>query len=133
MLTSRQRALRSRSAKGRNEMKPADRDPRRVVRVGDRRQPVAPWTEVKSPGLAAVLAFFCAGLGHFYVGDFGRGIMFFMVLPFCIAATMVLSVLAGQPLMLVLIWLVSAATYVYQIIDAYGCAEQANRRAFGGR
>ncbi|HZU95868.1 MAG TPA: hypothetical protein VFF73_04110 [Planctomycetota bacterium] len=94
---------------------------------------MAPWTEIKSPGLAAVLAFFCAGLGHFYVGDFQRGIMFFIVLPICVGFAAVMSVLMMQPLLLILCWLVSAATYVFQIIDAYGCAEQANRAAMGWR
>jgi|SRR5579883_696221 len=134
MLTRRQReALRSRSAKGRNELGTIDPPRPTRVRVGERRQPMAPWTEIKSPGLAAVLAFFCAGLGHFYVGDFQRGIMFFIVLPICVGFAAVMSVLMMQPLLLILCWLVSAATYVFQIIDAYGCAEQANRAAMGWR
>jgi hypothetical protein len=96
------------------------------------------YVEWKSPGVAAVLAFFCAGLGHFYVGKFGRGILFFLVLPACVAVMTLggmLSILSSGGgveslnVFVLLVALASLGSHVFQIMDAYQCAEDVNRAA----
>ncbi len=136
MLTNRQRqALRARSGEGLKAFEPRMRE---VVSRGARRQAPVQYVEWKSPGVAAVLAFFCAGLGHFYVGKFGRGILFFLVLPACLAVMAVAGMLSiassgggmeSMNALVLLIALASLGSHVFQIMDAYQCAEEVNRAA----
>ena len=136
MLTNRQRqALRARSREGLKAFEPRRRE---VVSRGAWRQAPVQYVEWKSPGVAAVLAFFCAGLGHFYVGKFGRGILFFLVLPACVAVMTLggmLSILSSGGgveslnVFVLLVALASLGSHVFQIMDAYQCAEDVNRAA----
>jgi hypothetical protein len=114
-----------------------------VVRVqrGAVRRPVASPTELKSPGLAAILAFFCAGLGHFYVGAFGRGLLFFLVVPVSVSFLVLFGAISvfssasslggafeNLNLLVLIISMASIAAHAFQIMDAYACAEESNRR-----
>jgi len=67
-----------------------------------------------SPGVALVLAIIVPGLGHLYMNDFTRGLLFLIV---CL-------VLWFVPFGIV----VMIAVYLYQIFDAYHMAERGGRR-----
>jgi len=70
----------------------------------------------KNPGLAAVLSFFFTGLGQFYNGQIGKGVLFIILGIVCIALMIVLIGFVLYPiLLLVNIW------------DAYKSAEKINR------
>ena len=75
-------------------------------------------TELKSPGVAAVLSFFIPGVGQIYNGEFLRGLFWLIVTPgFWLGTGGMLGWICH---------LVSAAT-------AYHRAEVVNRRRLGGR
>lgn len=90
-------------------------------------------TFLKSPGVAAVLAFFWPGLGHLYCGKFGRA-LFAMFAPLALLILIFLASSAGGRAnegaltRLFLLWVALALLlYFWQIMDAYGCAESMNR------
>jgi TM2 domain-containing membrane protein YozV len=64
----------------------------------------------KTPGLAAVLAFFIPGLGHIYCGQIGKGVIF--LLSFILGSF--LLVLPG-----VIVW-------IYSMVSAYNLAQEIN-------
>jgi hypothetical protein len=98
-------------------------------------------TFAKSPGVAVILAFFWPGLGHFYAGYFGRG--FFVLL--CPVVLLLLYVFVAVPAAqrpdkasaagsLGLIFVgIFILVELWQIVDAYRCAEASNRAGAGGR
>lgn len=71
---------------------------------------------MKNPGLAAVLSFLFTGLGQFYNGQFGKGVLFIIGGIVCIALMFVLIGFILYPIVLLVnIW------------DAYRSAEKINR------
>ena len=91
--------------------------PKCGVRVQPAQVPqVAPVQHMKNPGLAAVLSFFFTGLGQFYNGQFGKGVLFIIGGIVCIALMFAIVGFILYPiLLLVNIW------------DAYKSAEKINR------
>ena len=76
---------------------------------------------MKSTGLAAILSFFFAGLGQFYNGQFGKGVLFMVVQALNVA------------LMFVVIGFITYPIFaLWGIIDAYKGAERHNASISGG-
>src|SRR6266852_7684659 len=76
----------------------------------------------KSPGLAAVLSFFWAGLGQIYNGEISKGI----ILLVCYAVSCVLmAVVIG--------FVTTPILWIYGMIDAYKTAEKFNAGLRVGR
>ena len=80
-------------------------------------QPMYAPVPLKNAGLAAVLAFLWAGLGHIYLGLITKGILY-MVL------TVVLAVLGVFTLGIT--WIIWFVFWIWQIYDAYKMANQYN-------
>ncbi|MEM4290409.1 MAG: TM2 domain-containing protein [Nitrososphaerota archaeon] len=83
------------------------------------RQPVrgrSATTERKSPGIAAVLAFFVPGLGHIYCGQIGKGIIFLLL---AIVSVVLIFFIIGIP-MYIIVWIIN-------IIDAHRTAIRINK------
>ena len=80
-------------------------------------QPMYPQGQVKNAGIAAVLAFLIAGLGHIYLGLVTKGIMYIII--------MVVLWVVG-----VFTWGIGFIIYIvfwlWQIYDAYNKANQYN-------
>ncbi len=76
----------------------------------------------KSPGLAAVLSFFWAGLGQIYNGEISKGI----ILLVCYAVSCVLmAVVIG--------FVTTPILWIYGMVDAYKTAEKFNAGLRVGR
>jgi hypothetical protein len=101
------------------------------------------YPELRSTGVAAVLAFFVPGLGHFYVGRFRRGILFLGGVPLGLVALglgSTVSIVSTAPdllnsfvrihLLMILLGLLFVVSHLVQMIDAHRCALQANRLAW---
>jgi TM2 domain-containing membrane protein YozV len=71
---------------------------------------------VKNPGLAAILSFFFMGLGQFYNGQFGKGILFIILYGISIGLMFVFIGFITTPIL----WL-------WGMIDAYKTAERLNQ------
>ena len=69
----------------------------------------------KSPGLAAVLSFFWAGLGQIYNGEIGKGILF-----------MVLYLVSAFLMMAVIGFITTPILWIFGMVDAYKTAEKIN-------
>ncbi|MDE5413095.1 hypothetical protein [Alkalihalobacterium chitinilyticum] len=70
---------------------------------------------MKNPGLAAVLSFFCAGLGQVYNGEIAKGIAF------------IIAYFISGLLMLVLIgFITTPILWIWGMVDAYRTAERIN-------
>lgn len=69
-------------------------------------------TEGKSGGLAAFLSFLIPGLGQFYTGQIGKGIMF-LILAFVAWGfnASIIGLIIGIPMCLVI--------YIWSMVDAY--------------
>jgi len=67
---------------------------------------------VKSPGVAAVLAFFVPGLGHLYCGRIGSGLAWFILLTGWTVATFPAGSIISVPL------------WIWQIVIAYRLASE---------
>jgi TM2 domain-containing membrane protein YozV len=80
-------------------------------------QPAYPAVPLKNAGIAAVLAFLIAGLGHIYLGLVTKGILY-------IVLTIVLWILAVFTLGITLI--IYVIFWIWQIYDAYKLANQYN-------
>ena len=75
---------------------------------------------MKNPGLAAILSFFFPGVGQFYNGQFGKGLIFLGADLFDLLLSFVgIGIITGL------------AVAVYAAWDAYKNAEEINRRAEG--
>ncbi|MCC7138148.1 MAG: TM2 domain-containing protein [Planctomycetes bacterium] len=87
----------------------------------------------RSPGVAAVLAFFFPGVGHIYAGRIGRGFGFMfaplvvlvIVLSGAAASSRVDGSISDKKLAgwALILFLFSGLVYVWQILDAYACAQ----------
>jgi TM2 domain-containing membrane protein YozV len=69
----------------------------------------------KSPGLAAVLSFFWAGLGQIYNGEIGKGIL--MMVAYVISCVM-MGIVIG--------FITTPILWIYGMVDAYKTAEKFN-------
>ena len=69
----------------------------------------------KSPGVAAVLSFFWAGLGQIYNGEIGKGILF-----------MVLYLVSAFLMMVVIGFITTPILWIFGMVDAYKTAEKIN-------
>lgn len=78
-------------------------------------QPVIVVRSPKSPGVAAVLSFFWAGLGQIYNGEIGKGILF-----------MVLYVVSAFLMMAVIGFITTPILWIFGMVDAYKTAEKIN-------
>jgi TM2 domain-containing membrane protein YozV len=76
----------------------------------------------KSPGLAAVLSFFWAGLGQIYNGEIGKGILLIVV--FAISCGLI-AVVVGM--------FTTPILWIYGMVDAYKTAEKFNATLRTGR
>jgi TM2 domain-containing membrane protein YozV len=76
----------------------------------------------KSPGLAAVLAFFWAGLGQIYNGEITKGIVL-----------MVAYVVSCVLIALVIGFITTPILWIYGMVDAYRTAEKFNATLRVGR
>ena len=87
----------------------------------------------RSPGVAAVLAFFWPGLGHIYAGRLGRGFAV-MFAPLFVAILFFAGLLTGHrpgqqmsdgkiAAWAIIVLVVSVIVYLWQIADAYSCAQ----------
>lgn len=96
-----------------------------------------------SAGVAAVLAFFVPGLGHFFLGRFARGLAF-MAAPVLIGAFLFVAAsspsapdAAGAAATTSIAALVGAGVWLAQVMDAFACASPrpaaSLRRARRGR
>ncbi len=110
---------------------------------------------MKNSGVAAILCFFWPGLGQFYNGHFGKGLLFFfcwpVVLFLCLGAFFGISILpgalaarsgsafaglSGSCLLICLSMVALALLWAYPMVDAYKSAEKINarrRRNYGVR
>ena len=70
----------------------------------------------KNPGLAAVLSFFFTGLGQFYNGQIGKGVLFIVLGIVSIGLMIFLVGFILYPILL-----------IYNVYDAYKSAEKINR------
>ena len=80
---------------------------------------------MKSPALAACLSFLCGGLGQLYCGRIGRGLAI-MLAP----ALLVLVIVLGgfpHPGLVIALYATLLAFWVWQLVDAYRCAERSNQ------
>jgi len=73
-------------------------------------------TEGKSGVLACILSLVIPGLGHFYLGSIGKGLMFFIlqILAVSLTMTLVLAII-GIPL-----WIINP---IWAAVDAYKAAQ----------
>lgn len=69
----------------------------------------------KSPGVAAVLSFFWAGLGQIYNGEIGKGILF-----------MVLYLVSAFLMFAVIGFITTPILWIFGMVDAYKTAEKIN-------
>lgn len=69
----------------------------------------------KSPGVAAVLSFFWAGLGQIYNGEIGKGILF-----------MVLYLVSAFLMMAIIGFITTPILWIFGMVDAYKTAEKIN-------
>lgn len=69
----------------------------------------------KSPGVAAVLSFFWAGLGQIYNGEIGKGIIF-----------MVLYLVSAFLMMAIIGFITTPILWIFGMVDAYKTAEKIN-------
>lgn len=87
----------------------------------------------RSPGVAAVLAFFWPGLGHIYAGRLGRGFAV-MFAPLFAGFLLVVGTVVGrrtdEPVgnnrlaaWVIIVLVVGLIVYLWQIADAYACAQ----------
>lgn len=81
--------------------------------------------QARSPTRALLLALFCPGLGHFYAGRAGLGLLFFLFLnPFsatygCLRVIPILEVWIRSEILIPAILLFVAAAWVSQALDAW--------------
>jgi len=80
---------------------------------------IKPSTNVKNPGLAAVLSFVIVGLGQIYNGEIGKGILLFVLY----VISIVLSLVFIGYIFLPVIW-------IYGIYDAYKTAQKINEQEY---
>jgi len=76
----------------------------------------------KSPGLAAVLSFFWAGLGQIYNGEISKGIL--LIVAFAISCGLIAVVIG---------FFTTPILWIYGMIDAYKTAEKFNATLRAGR
>ena len=76
----------------------------------------------KSPGLAAVLSFFWAGLGQIYNGEISKGIL--LIVAFAISCGL-MAVVVG--------FFTTPILWIYGMVDAYKTAEKFNATLRTGR
>lgn len=76
----------------------------------------------KSPGLAAVLSFFWAGLGQIYNGEISKGIL--LIVAFAISCGL-MAVVVG--------FFTTPILWIYGMVDAYKTAEKFNAGLRTGR
>lgn len=79
-------------------------------------QPMYAPLPLKNAGIAAVLAFIWAGLGHIYLGQIGKGILYMLVY----IVLWVIGVFTLVGFILVLIF------WIWQLYDAYKLANEYN-------
>ena len=72
----------------------------------------------KSPGVAAVLSFFWAGLGQIYNGEIGKGVML-----------IVLHAISWLMMFIVIGFITTPILWIYGMVDAYKTAERINAAA----
>lgn len=70
---------------------------------------------LKSPGAAAVLSFFWAGLGQIYNGEIGKGIVFMLL--YLVSAFLMFAVIG---------FLTTPILWIFGMVDAYKTAEKIN-------
>jgi len=70
----------------------------------------------KNPGLAVILSFFFMGLGQFYNGQFGKGILFIIFYGISIGLMFVFVGFITTPIL-----------WIWGMIDAYRTAERLNQ------
>ncbi len=72
-------------------------------------------TELKNPGLAAVLSFLFTGLGQIYISQIGKGITF-----------IVLGIVFAFTLLILVGFILLPVFWTYNIYDAYTSAKNIN-------
>ena len=72
----------------------------------------------KSPGLAAVLSFFWAGLGQIYNGEIGKGVVLIVLHAISWIMIFILIGIITTPIL-----------WIYGMVDAYKTAERINAAA----
>jgi TM2 domain-containing membrane protein YozV len=72
----------------------------------------------KSPGVAAVLSFFWAGLGQIYNGEIGKGVML-----------IILHAISWLMMLIIIGFITTPILWIYGMIDAYKTAEKINAAA----
>src|SRR3989304_5958428 len=63
-------------------------------------------TQIKNPGVAAILSFFIAGAGHIYNGQIGSGLFIL----FCVIIFSIIAIIYGNTLLLIaatIMWITS--------------------------
>lgn len=86
-------------------------------------------TQIKNPGVSAVLSFFYSGLGQVYNGEIGKGmvlILFQCLNLFIITTSLALSFLLVPLLATALGGFLFVVVWIYGIYDAYKVAEKIN-------
>jgi len=76
----------------------------------------------KSPGLAAVLSFFWAGLGQIYNGEISKGIV--MMVAYVVSCILMAAVIG---------FITTPILWIYGMVDAYKTAEKFNAGLRVGR
>lgn len=67
----------------------------------------------KNPGLAAILGFFFPGIGQFYNGQFGKGVIFLLI--------------EGVNLLLAFVGIGLITAFITAIVSAYDCYKSAEK------
>ena len=76
----------------------------------------------KSPGLAAVLSFFWAGLGQIYNGEITKGIV--LIVAYVVSCVLIALVIG---------FITTPILWIYGMVDAYRTAEKFNAALRAGR
>jgi len=90
-------------------------------------QPQVPFRE-KSAGVAAVLSFLWAGLGHLYVGKLGLGLVLMLLYPFILFFGLIVLAVALGVFGLILFAVIVLVIWVWCIFDSYKLANEYNDR-----
>ncbi|HEY9247007.1 MAG TPA: zinc-ribbon domain-containing protein [Candidatus Methanoperedens sp.] len=92
-------------------------------------QTVQKQTQVKNPGIAALLSFLISGAGQIYNGQLAKGIAAFitMTIGFIIAISTPSVMDPAMLLLILFMWIVILIVWIYWVYDAYNTAQKINR------
>jgi len=88
-------------------------------------QPPVPMRE-KSAGVAAILSFLWAGLGHLYVGKIGFGLILMLLYPVILFFGFIFLVVALGIFGLILFGVIVLAVWIWCIFDSHRLANEYN-------